>query len=167
MTAHSDTLQQTVEDLLHHEAALLDQNDLDAWLNLFARDCLYWIPLTPAQEEPTSGPSHVFDNRDTLQARILRLKDPANFPQQPPSRTSRLLGRIRIAADESRDTITANAPFHLIECLPHQDMGDGQRYFAGQLTYVLEQADGDMKIRSKRVDLINSEKGLHGVSIII
>jgi len=167
MTAAATSIGDAVEELLHREAELLDLGDLDAWLDLYAAECLYWIPLTPTQTDPNASPSHVYDTRDTLAARILRLQDPTNFPQQPPSRSSRLLGRIKRMDRPANAEIGVKMPFHLIECLPHQETDDGQRVFAGTLTFGLVTESKTLKIRSKRIDLLNSDKGLHGVSIII
>lgn len=158
------------EDLLYREAELLDSCDFEAWLDLYTEDCLYWIPLTPDQTDPSSSPSHVSDSREALAARVLRLKDPANLPQQPPSRCSRLLGRVQLLAEAQTPAgaeLGTKTTFHLVECVPYFDSEDGQRIFAGTLTHGFLVADGNLKIHSKRIDLLNSDKGMHGFSIII
>ena len=160
-----------IADLADLEAELLDGRRFDEWLALLTEDFWYWIPLTPDQPGPLSGPSHVWESRDALTARILRLQDPNNLPQQPPSRVSRILGRPR-AVQGSEDwhghvDLVARLPFHLIEALPHHDADSATRIFAGTLTYGLVRQAADLRIRWRRVDLINSEKGLHGVSILL
>jgi 3-phenylpropionate/cinnamic acid dioxygenase small subunit len=170
MARGKDPTANDIADFLHREADLLDRCDLAAWLDLFAGECVYWVPLSPDQTDPEASPSHVYDNRDTLEARVLRLLDPANLPQQEPSRCSRLLGHIRsVARTEIPNSADwgVRANFHLVECLPHHDADASQRIFAGTLTYGLVAEGGGLKIRSKRIDLLNSEKGLFGVSIIL
>ena len=160
-----------ITNFIDREALLLDTRRFDDWLGLFTEDAWYWIPLTPDQEGPLDGPSHVYETRDALLARIYRLKDPQNFPQQPPSRCCRLMGRPFIIAAEGAAAagadMVARASFQLVELLPHRDADEGLRHFAGTITYGLVGTGADLSIRWRRVDLINSEKGMHGVSILL
>jgi len=160
-----------IADLADRDADLLDGRHYDEWLALLTEDFWYWIPLTQDQPGPLSGPSHVWETRDALTARILRLKDANNLPQQPPSRVSRILGRHRVVqgAEEwhGRVDLVTRLPFHLVEALPHHDAESATRIFAGTITYGLVRQAQDLRIRWRRVDLINSEKGLHGVSILL
>jgi len=156
---------------LQWEAVLLDERRFDEWLDLLAEDVWYWIPLVPEQRNPLDGPSHVYDTRDALLARVYRLKDPQNLPQQPPSRCCRIMGRPFHVATETdakhgADTVV-RTPFQLIESLPHHDAEESNRQFAGTITYGLSTGGNALRIRWRRVDLINSHKGLHGVSILI
>ena len=59
------------------------------------------------------------------------------------------------------------APFHLAEALPHHDADDSLRIFAGAASWCLLPHEDGFRIRWKRVDLINSEMGMYGVSIIL
>ena len=155
-----------ISDLVEWEAQLLDARRFEEWLALLTEDAWYWVPLVPEQAQPLDGPSHIYDTRDALLARIYRLNDPANLPQQPPSRCARIMGRaFELAPAEGAATV-ARASFHLVESLPHHDAEASLRHFAGTITYGLTGAENP-KIRWRRVDLINSEKGLHGVSILI
>ena len=58
MTAPPRTVTRTeVEDLLFHEAELLDAWDLDTWLTLYTEDSRYVVPVTTARtatRPPTS-----------------------------------------------------------------------------------------------------------------
>jgi benzoate/toluate 1,2-dioxygenase beta subunit len=38
--------------LLEREARLLDQLRFDEWLSLYAPECIYWVPSTPAGGDP-------------------------------------------------------------------------------------------------------------------
>jgi 3-phenylpropionate/cinnamic acid dioxygenase small subunit len=161
--------QGAIEDFVHLEAELLDSGDFDEWLKLFSEDAYYWIPLNPTQDSPLSGPSHIYETKDALYARVLRLKDPMNLPQQPASRCSRILGRIRIKGGDgtTENPIQITNGFHLAEALPHRDSDPTLRLFAGTCQYGLRATDSSISILWKRVDLINSQMGLHGVSILI
>jgi len=41
----------TPEQFLYHEARLLDTQQYDEWLALFADDSTYWLPLEQAQQD--------------------------------------------------------------------------------------------------------------------
>ena len=87
-----------VEDFVQAEGDMLDRSEFEAWLDLFTDDSYYWVPLSADQPHPTSGPSHVYDTKDALLARVLRLRDPQNVTQQPPSRCSRVTKASEICA---------------------------------------------------------------------
>lgn len=160
-----------IETLVDAEALLLDGRRYDEWLALMADDAWYWIPADSAQTDPFSAPSHVLDNKDALRARVFRLKDAQNFPQLPPSRCSRVVGRCYLldrAGDAwHRAERVARAPFHLAEALPHAAVDAPLRHFAGTITYGLVRHHGGWLMSWRRVDLIDSEKGYFGVSIIL
>ncbi len=156
-----------IANLLAWEGMLLDERRFDDWLALLTEDAWYWVPLHPDQQHPLEGPSHVYDTRDALLARVYRLKDPQNLPQQPPSRCARVVGRPFVVAGEAAGELTVRAPFQLVESLPHHDAEDATRIFAGTITYGLRRQGAELRIRWRRVDLINSHKGLHGVSILV
>ncbi len=152
------------------EAVLLDQHRLYEWLELLTEDAWYWIPLAPDQQSPLDGPSHIYDTREVLLARVYRLKDAQNLTQRPPSRCCRVMGRpFIITADTpaARAEIVVRSSFQLIESLPHRDSDDCLRHFAGSVTYGLVRKERGLRIQWRRVDLVNSERALHGVSILI
>lgn len=161
-----------VADFIHAEADLLDRAEYDAWLSLYAEDAFYWIPLDRAQTSPLDGPSHVYDTKDALMARVIRLQDPQNVTQQPPSRCSRVVGRVwEAAAAQSgtvpEDAVVVQAPVHTVEALPNHDPDVSLRIFAGTTTWCLSPEGNGYRIRWKRIDLVNSEMGMYGVSIIL
>lgn len=51
--AQSHRTRLEVEDFLHHEAALLDDWQLDDWTELFTEDAEYVVPAT---DDPTGTP---------------------------------------------------------------------------------------------------------------
>ena len=159
-------------DFVHAEADLLDRGDYDTWLSLYADDAYYWIPLDRDQASPLSGPSHVYDTKDALMARVIRLQDPQNITQQPASRCSRVVGRVwqvetSGAGELPEGAVVVRAPVHTVEALPHHDPDDSLRVFAGATSWCLTPENGSYRIRWKRIDLVNSEMGMYGVSIIL
>src|SRR5919201_7163272 len=86
-----------VEDLLYHEAALLDAWRLDEWLALLTDDATYRVPSNDApQSDPKSALFTIADDIRRLRARVARLKDPHAHAEFPRSRTRRLISNVRI-----------------------------------------------------------------------
>ena len=77
--------------LLEREARLLDQGRFEEWLELYAPECLYWVPGTPDGGDPRREVALAFDDRRQLESRIFRLRTGYAWSQVPPSRTVHLV----------------------------------------------------------------------------
>src|SRR6202165_4505417 len=84
------------EQFLIHEARLLDEARFDQWLSLFTSDAWYWVPSEPDQANPRDTISLIYDDRRLLETRVRRLASPRLYSQEPPSRTSRMIGNVTI-----------------------------------------------------------------------
>lgn len=107
--------QHQLEQFLYREAALLDEWNLDAWLELFVEDCRYEVTPLGEDDAATMSPDLVYfliaDNRERLMARITRMKSPAAHVESPRSRTRHLYSNVRVTAvDGERLTVCYN--FH-------------------------------------------------------
>jgi len=158
-----------VEDLLALEDRLLRERQFRQWLALFTHDGAYWIPVSPAQTNALLAPSHIYEVRPALDARVERLYDARVLPQLPLSRVSRMRGRPWITASQP-DAMEIMSPFQIVEARHIPDDQEEFRIFAGECVYHLVSdidAPCGWRIRLKRVDLINSESAFFGVSILI
>ena len=147
------------ERFLQHEARLLDEGKFDDWLALFTPDGCYWVPSEPDQENPHDTVSLIYDDRRLLETRVRRLASPRIYSQEPRSRTSRIIANISIE-DSHADTCTVRSKFVMIEY-----RRESQRLFAGTAFHRLVQADGGIRIASKRVDLVNCDAPLDGIVV--
>ncbi len=163
MTA--EELETKVRKFVESEQWLLDDGQLLDWLDLFDNPCSYWIPVNPAQVRPGLAPALVDESRLALEARVRRLLDPHIAPQTPASRTCRFLGSLRCSVQG--ELVHARSKFMVVESRAAHHVHDPQRVFAGEASYSLVPSNGSFKIRQKRVDLINSEAGLLGVSVLL
>ena len=156
--------------LIEFETALLRTRQFLSWLDLFTLDATYWLPVSPEQTDPFTDPSHIYESRPALDARVERLRDPRVLPQTPVSRVSRLLGRPWLIS-ASDDLIEVAVTFHIVESrAAGSSRDDALRIFAGDARYAMvpdEHAVMKLKIKSKRVDLVNSESAFFGVSILL
>jgi 3-phenylpropionate/cinnamic acid dioxygenase small subunit len=147
------------EQFLLHEARLLDDGKFDEWLALFAPDAWYWVPSEPDQADPVETISLIYDDRRLLETRIRRLASPRMYSQEPRSRTSRIVANVTV--EESDGTsCTTRSKFMMIEYRREQ-----QRLFGGTVLHRLVQVDGRIMIAWKRVNLVNCDAPLDGITI--
>ncbi len=89
-----------IDQLLFHEAYLLDSGDWRNWLALLADDVRYWAPVRaelPRQQEQETERSRlpIFDEtKDSLTLRVNRLESGYAWVEIPPTRTRRLITNI-------------------------------------------------------------------------
>jgi 3-phenylpropionate/cinnamic acid dioxygenase small subunit len=149
------------EQFLLHEARLLDEAKFDDWLALFTAEAWYWVPSEPEQDNPHDTVSLIYDDRRLLETRVRRLASPRMYSQEPRSRTSRIVSNVTIEdAEPSRTAATVRSKFMLIEF-----RRDTQRLFGGTMLHRLVQDGGGIRIAWKRVDLVNCEAPLDGITV--
>jgi ethylbenzene dioxygenase subunit beta len=159
------------EQFLLHEARLLDEGKFDDWLALFTPEAWYWVPSEPDQADPHETVSLIYDDRRLLETRVRRLASPRMYSQEPRSRTSRMIGNITIedtvphaafprARGRAERECTVRAKFMMIEYRREQ-----QRLFGGTLLYRLVLLDGRIMIASKRVNLVNCDAPMEGITV--
>jgi benzoate/toluate 1,2-dioxygenase beta subunit len=147
------------EQFLLHEARLLDEGKFDDWLGLFTLDAWYWVPSEPDQADPIETVSLIYDDRRLLETRVRRLASPRMYSQEPRSRTSRIVGNITIE-DSARNFCTVRSKFIMIEYRREQ-----QRIFGGTAVHRLTLSGGRIRIAWKRVNLVNCDAPLDGITI--
>jgi 3-phenylpropionate/cinnamic acid dioxygenase small subunit len=152
---------QSCEQFLLHEARLLDETRFDEWLALFAADAWYWVPSEPDQASPLDTVSLIYDDRRLLETRVRRLASPRMYSQEPRSRTSRIVSNVTVEEfDRDKKACTVRSKFFLLEF-----RRDTLRLFGGTAFHRLIQGDGAMRIAWKRVDLVNCDAPLDGITV--
>lgn len=150
---------QRCEQFLQHEARLLDDGKFDDWLALFTPQAWYWVPSEPDQADPFDTVSLIYDDRRLLETRVRRLASPRLYSQEPRSRTSRMIGNVAIE-EAGNNGCTVRSKFMMIEYRRER-----QRLFGGTARHRLVQIDGRIMIAWKRVDLVNCDAPLDGITI--
>jgi len=163
----SRPLPPTDAQLVHfvmHEARLLDEQRYDDWLELFADDGFYWMPLAPGQADPRLHTSLMYEDKLLLKVRVERLHGQRTFSQQPGSRGHHLLQQPTVEArDEATGSYTTRTSFHYVET-----RRDEQTLYAGWATHTLVQgSDGTLRIRLKRVDLVNCDAAFGNIQLFM
>jgi 3-phenylpropionate/cinnamic acid dioxygenase small subunit len=150
----------TCEQFLLLEARLLDEARFDEWLALFTPKASYWVPSEPGQADPLETVSLIYDDRRLLETRVRRLASPRIYSQEPRSRTSRIVTNVTIEDDADAATTLVRSKFVLIEFRRNE-----QRLFGGTSFHRLTVIGGDVRIASKRVDLVNCDAPLDGIVV--
>lgn len=163
MTAIVAPTEQQLIAFIVAEARLLDEARWDEWLALFADDGIYWMPLEPGQTDARLHASLLHEDKLLLQVRIERLRGARTFSQQPKSRCHHLLQAPTV---ESRDDVagvwTTRTAFHYVETRLSE-----QTLYAGWASHQLAMIDGQLRIRLKRVDLVNCDAAFGNMQLFM
>jgi 3-phenylpropionate/cinnamic acid dioxygenase small subunit len=98
------------EQLLYHEARLLDERRFAEWLALWTDDATYWIPtrtaraasaeepFVPVESElaPAGGVAWMQETKGHLSLRVVRLGTARAWGENPPSRTRRFVTNVEL-----------------------------------------------------------------------
>ncbi len=146
-----------------HEARLLDEQRFDAWLDLFADDGRYWMPLEWGQTERVLHASLMDEDKLLLRIRVERLKGNRTFSQKPKSRCHHVLQMPVVdARDEVAGRFQLYTPFHYVETRL-----DEQMLYAGWAKHDLVSAAGRLQIKLKRVDLVNCDAAFGNIQLFM
>jgi 3-phenylpropionate/cinnamic acid dioxygenase small subunit len=154
---------QDLIDFVLHETRLIDQHRFDEWLDLFTDDGIYWMPLEWGQTDPKLVGSLMYEDKLLLKIRVERLKGNRTFSQKPKSRCHHVLQTPQIEKrDETGNEYVTWTPMHYVETrLDQQDL------FAAWATHTLTQVDGGLKIKLKRVDIVNCDAAFGNIQLFM
>jgi 3-phenylpropionate/cinnamic acid dioxygenase small subunit len=148
---------------VYREARLLDEKRFDEWYDLFTEDGFYWVPLAPEQADPLDHTSLAYEDRLLLKLRIERLKSPRAYSQQPPSRCHHLL---QLPEVEKSDP-AGNEHIVRTQYIYTETRGDEQQVYACTAFHALTVEEGRLKMRLKRVNLLNCDAALPSIQLFI
>jgi p-cumate 2,3-dioxygenase subunit beta len=153
-----------VEELLFEEADLLDQWRLEDWLALFTDDAEYLVPSTDVvgdDADPDTSLFYVFDDRNRMKERVIRLGKIGAHSEQPRSKVRHMVSNVRVSRDG--DGIRARASFAVWR---HKDVTVD--CYVGHYLYELIEAGDTLKIAKKTCVLDMESLRPHGrISIIL
>lgn len=149
-------------NLLEREARILDQLRFEEWLDLFAPECIYWVPATPEGGDPRREVAVMFDDRRRLEDRIYRLRTGYAWSQAPSSRTSRIVSNVEVFRCDREDQRMVRSNFSISE------FWDGEiRMLAGWTGHRLRNIDGVWLISAKQINLLNCDQCIRNPSIVL
>lgn len=153
---------QRAHDLLLREAWYLDEGWLHEWLELFSATCLYWVPATPGGGDPRREVSIAFDDRRRLEDRVQWLNTGVVWSQLPPSRTRRQITNIEVLRGRDDAELRVRSNFAVFEI-----RAGSQRIIAGWNGHVLQRTDDGLVIRTKQVNLLDSDQAHRNLTIVL
>jgi len=152
-----------IERFLFDEAQMLDDRRFNEWLSLFSDNGWYWVPITADQDNPFDTVSIIYDDRKLLETRVRRLNNVNIHAESPPPRTSRIIGNVILEnVDQAVENYDISSKFQLVEF-----RDDKQRLFAGSMRHVLRPEDVGFVIQGKRINLVNSDGMLEGITTLL
>jgi 3-phenylpropionate/cinnamic acid dioxygenase small subunit len=150
-------------DFVMAEARLLDELRFDEWLQLFTEDGHYWMPLAHGQTDTKLHASLMYEDKLLLKIRVERLHGARTYSQQPRSRCHHLLQQPTVESrDDAAGVYTTRTAFHYVETRM-----DEQTLYAGWATHTLVPVDGALRIRLKRVDLVNCDAAFGNMQLFM
>ncbi len=145
---------------IYGEARLLDEKRWDEWYELFTEDGHYWVPLTRNQPDAEFHTSLAYEDKLLLRLRIERLRR-APPSQHPQSFSQHVLQAPEIEAATDAEWRT-RTPFHYAEA-----RGDAIETCTGVARHELVRQGGALRIRMKRIDLVNCDAALPSIQLFL
>jgi 3-phenylpropionate/cinnamic acid dioxygenase small subunit len=146
---------------VYREARLIDDRQLEQWYDLFTEDGFYWVPLTPNQPDGVDHTSLAYEDKLLLKLRIERLKSPRSYSQQPPSRCHHL---VQLPEVESSDPHAGQWVVRSQQIYT-ETRGEEQQQYATTVFHTIVQVDGALRLRLKRVNLLNCDAALPSIQL--
>ncbi len=148
--ASTDSLR-AAEQFLYTQSELLDGKHWQSYIDLFAHDGVYWMPVQPDQTEWEGSPSIFAEDKLLMQVRMGRVTHPNAWSQAPMWATNHVIGNVQIESETSKEVVVRSR-FHMMEL-----RRDSVRHFGGTYRHTLEKSKEGFKIKLQRVDLFNGQ----------
>lgn len=144
-------------ELVHREAAYLDEQKWDDWLALYTEDCEYWMPAWRADGTLTADPrtelSHIYyASRAGLEDRIVRIRSGRSPASTPMPRTAHILGSVLPAESTTADRLRLDSTWVSHVYFPRSRESHA---FFGRSEHELVLRDGGWRIAKKKILLQN------------
>lgn len=150
-------------DFVYEEARMLDDGRFDEWLDLWTHDGMYWMPLDYNQTDDKHVTSLLHEDAFMRKLRVERFKGERTFSQKPKTRCHHVLNRPFVdKSDAASGEFATHTAFHYVETRL-----DDQILLAATAKHDLVLADGKLKIRLKRVDLLNSDAAFGNIQMFL
>jgi len=158
MTSRGDA---DIVAFVYHEARLVDEKRLGEWYELYTDDARYWIPLTRNQPDGYTHTSLMFEDKLLLRVRVERLRNPRSFSQQQPSYCQHVLQTPEIDSRgaDGKSWVTRTPFFYMESQL------DSQITLAGVSWLHLVEIEEQLRIRLKKVELLNCDAALPSIQL--
>jgi 3-phenylpropionate/cinnamic acid dioxygenase small subunit len=152
---------QEAEQFLYREARLADEHRYDDWEALWAEDAIYWVPAGGDETDPSKQMSIIFDNRARIATRVKQLNTGKRHSQTPPSRVRRIVSNVELLEINGEDALVGS------NFLAVESRERGTQLWAGRAEHRLRVADGELKMTSKKVMLVDNDRAVYTLAFLI
>lgn len=154
---------QEIARFIRFEARLLDEKRFDEWYELFTDDAHYWVPAVHGQTDPLKQNSLAYEDKLLLKLRVERLKSPLAYSQKPASRSLHVLQEPEVEKrDDAKGEFLTRTPFIYTET----KADESQRY-AATAWHTTVSIEGKLRIKLKRVDILNCDAALPSIQLFL
>lgn len=154
-------MREALVDLVYLEARLIDEKRFEEWYDLYAEDAFYWVPLTHDQPNGEDYTSLAYEDKLLLKLRIERLNSPRAYSQQPPSRCLHVLQRPEVERmDPAGNEYLMRTAYTYIET-----RAEDQQVYGCTAFHTFAMVNGKLRIRLKRVNLLNCDAALPSIQL--
>jgi 3-phenylpropionate/cinnamic acid dioxygenase small subunit len=154
---------QELARFVRHEARLIDEKRFDEWYALFTDDAHYWVPAVHGQKSPLTENSLAYEDKLLLQLRLERLRSPLAYSQKPSSRSLHVLQEPEVEKrDDANGEFQTRTPFMYTET-----KGDDSQRYAATAWHTLVWQDNRLRIKLKRVDILNCDAALPSIQLFL
>ncbi|MFK7964887.1 MAG: aromatic-ring-hydroxylating dioxygenase subunit beta [Burkholderiaceae bacterium] len=146
---------------VYQEARIIDEQRFDDWYDLFTEDSIYWMPLTRNQPDGLNHNSLFYEDKLLLKVRIERLKSPRSYSQGVRSYCHHVLQQPMVE-QRTNDTLIIRTPFLYVET-----QGDDQQVLGATAFHHLILQDGQIRMKHKKVELVNPDAGFGSIQLFL
>ena len=153
----------SLAEFIYREARLLDEKHFEEWFELFTDDGRYWMPLTRGQPNGETHTSLFFEDKLLLKVRIERMRHPNAYSQQQPSFCQHVLQKPALEEKQpDMGEYVMRTPFMYLET-----QLDRQTLLAGIAYHRLVSIEGALRIRQKKIELVNCDAALPSIQLLL
>lgn len=151
-----------LERFMAYEAALMDEHQYDRWMALWAGDDIrYWVPCNDDDQDPGTGIAIIYDDRSSLNERVMRLKDKTAHAYRPQAKLVRSVSGV-VPLKAEGDELEVASSFVLGEIRVGV-----QNIWFGKCLYRLQNDSEGFRIRSKKVMLLNNDEAMPNLTFLV
>ena len=155
--------EQDLVRFVYREARLLDERRFDEWYELFTDDAFYWVPLVPGQKDGVDHTSIAYEDKLLLKLRLERFKNPRSYSLHPEVRCHHLVQQPELeSADAERGEWLLRS-----QQIYTETRGDEMLMLASTVFHTVVRQDGALRLRLKRVNLLNCDAALPSIQLFL
>jgi 3-phenylpropionate/cinnamic acid dioxygenase small subunit len=165
----SPELQHEIEQLLYAEAELLDSFRLEEWLELLTEDILITAPIRrhthPGTDQPEFSEDgyYLYNERDILEERVIRLGKEYAWAENPRSRVRHVIGNVRVIETDGDEYVVLNNQ------QVYRSYGDrgNREVISAQRKTTLRRVGDDLKIARRVIYFDDSVMDTKNLTIVL